>query len=139
MPASASDRLRWNRVQAIWAISSRLSAGELPGLWSVATAIGTPAARRASIGGGRCPRRGGHDPPHNTPTARPPSRRDRGGGSRAPGGPPARRAAARRQGGPAHVRQLPGVQFDGKAQLLRGQEDLLGLCQREGNALAKHV
>ena len=50
-PASASGTVRRNRVQAMLIISSRLSAGEVPGLWSVETAIGTPAARSASTGG----------------------------------------------------------------------------------------
>jgi hypothetical protein len=51
MPESASGTVRPNSVQAMLAISSRLRQGELPGLWSVATASGTPAARRPSMGG----------------------------------------------------------------------------------------
>ena len=37
-------------------VSSREVSGEVPGLQSVASAIGTPAARRASIGGTRVSR-----------------------------------------------------------------------------------
>jgi hypothetical protein len=51
--ASASGTVRPNSVQAMFAISSRLRAGEVPGLWSVATAMDTPAARSAAMGG-RC-------------------------------------------------------------------------------------
>ena len=38
---------RPNRVQAKFIMRVSDSAGELPGLWSVATAIGTPAAAQA--------------------------------------------------------------------------------------------
>ena len=38
-------------MQAMFSISSGESVGDEPGLWSVATAIGTPASRSASTGG----------------------------------------------------------------------------------------
>ena len=47
MPAKASGTVRRNRVQAMLAISNRLKVGEVPGLWSVDTARGTPASRSA--------------------------------------------------------------------------------------------
>ena len=50
-PASASGTVMRNKVQAMLTMSSRLNAGEVPGLWSVDTAMGTPAARSAAIGG----------------------------------------------------------------------------------------
>ena len=40
-----------NKVQAMLTMSNRLKAGEVPGLWSVDTAMGTPASRRAAMGG----------------------------------------------------------------------------------------
>ena len=49
------------------------------------------------------------------------------------------RAVAGRQRRAAHVRQLLGMQLDGDAELLRRPEDLLGLGQREGDALAEHI
>ena len=52
-PASASATVSLNSVQTMLIISSRLSAGEVPGLWSVLMAIGTPALRSAAMGG-RC-------------------------------------------------------------------------------------
>ena len=51
MPASASGTVSRNSVQAMLAMSRRLSAGEVPGLWSVETAMGTPASRSAWMGG----------------------------------------------------------------------------------------
>ena len=50
-PASASSGVRRNSVHAMFSISSSDVAGEVPGLQSVATAIGTPWARIAAIGG----------------------------------------------------------------------------------------
>ena len=38
-------------VQAMFMAKGRLAMGEEPGLKSVATAIGTPAARKAAMGG----------------------------------------------------------------------------------------
>ena len=51
IPASDSSTVRPNRMQAMLAISRSEAKGEVPGLRSVATAIGTPARRRAATGG----------------------------------------------------------------------------------------
>ena len=56
-PRSASSGVRRNSVQAMLSISSSESVGDEPGLWSVAIAIGTPAARSASTGGSFVSRR----------------------------------------------------------------------------------
>jgi hypothetical protein len=50
-PARASGTVKRNKVQAILIINSKLKEGEVPGLWSVDTAMGTPADRSAAIGG----------------------------------------------------------------------------------------
>jgi hypothetical protein len=42
MPASASSGVRRNRVHAMLRIASGEEIGEEPGLWSVASAMGTP-------------------------------------------------------------------------------------------------
>ena len=57
MPRSASSGVSRNSVQAMFSISSGESVGDEPGLWSVAIAIGTPAARKAATGGSRVSRR----------------------------------------------------------------------------------
>ncbi len=49
------------------------------------------------------------------------------------------RAVARSEPGAIHVGELLGMQLDGQAQRLGGLEDLLGLGQAEGDALAEHV
>ena len=51
IPRSASSGVSRNSVLAMLSISSGDSVGDEPGLWSVAMAIGTPAARRAATGG----------------------------------------------------------------------------------------
>ena len=56
-PRSASSGVRRNSVQAMLSISSSDSVGDEPGLWSVAIAIGTPAARSACTGGSWVSRR----------------------------------------------------------------------------------
>ena len=50
-PASASSGVNRNSVHAMLSISSSDVVGEVPGLQSVATAIGTPRARNAASGG----------------------------------------------------------------------------------------
>ena len=57
MPASASCGVRRNSVQAMLSISSGEVVGDVPGLQSVAIAIGTPLRRSASIGGSRVSRK----------------------------------------------------------------------------------
>jgi hypothetical protein len=61
VPASASSGVIRNSVQAMFIASSSEAIGDEPGLQSVATAIGTPWLRNASIGGAwfraRCRRR----------------------------------------------------------------------------------
>ena len=56
-PSSASRGVRRHRVQAMFSASSSEVMGEVPGLQSVAIASGTPAARKASIGGALVSRR----------------------------------------------------------------------------------
>jgi hypothetical protein len=51
MPRTASSGVSRKKVQAMWADSSSDRPGEVPGLWSVATAMGTPASRSAAMGG----------------------------------------------------------------------------------------
>ena len=48
--ALADEALRLSLIH-ILSISNSDSAGEEPGLWSLATAMGTPAARSAATGG----------------------------------------------------------------------------------------
>ena len=55
-PASASSGVRRNSVQPMFRMSSSEEIGEVPGLQSVASAIGTPARRSASTGGRRVSR-----------------------------------------------------------------------------------
>ena len=50
-PASASSGVRPNSVQAMFSISSSEPTGALPGLLSLATAIGTLFSRSAATGG----------------------------------------------------------------------------------------
>mmetsp|Transcript_6416 Transcript_6416/g.26285 ORF Transcript_6416/g.26285 Transcript_6416/m.26285 type:complete len:340 (+) Transcript_6416:972-1991(+) len=50
-PRKASSGVRRNSTQAMLSISSGDSVGDVPGLWSVASASGTPASRSAAIGG----------------------------------------------------------------------------------------
>ena len=57
MPRNASSGVSRNSVHAMFSISSGESVGDEPGLWSVAIAIGTPAARSAATGGSRVSRR----------------------------------------------------------------------------------
>jgi hypothetical protein len=56
-PAKASCGVIRNIVQAMFIVSSKEVSGEVPGLQSVATAIGTPALRSAWIGGSLVSRR----------------------------------------------------------------------------------
>ena len=51
MPASASSGVRPNRVQAMFIASVGDSIGEVPGLQSVAMAIGTLCLRSSATGG----------------------------------------------------------------------------------------
>ena len=55
-PASASSGVSRNSVQAKFSISTSEPTGEVPGLQSVAIAIGTRSARSAAIGGTRVSR-----------------------------------------------------------------------------------
>ena len=50
-PASASSGVSRNSVHAMFSISSSDVHGDVPGLQSVETAIGTPCRRSKSIGG----------------------------------------------------------------------------------------
>ncbi len=50
-PAKHSSTVILNRVAAMFITVSSEVKGEVPGLQSVASAIATPAARKASIGG----------------------------------------------------------------------------------------
>jgi hypothetical protein len=56
-PASASAGVKPNKVHAMFSISSSDVHGDVPGLQSVAIAIGTPCWRRLAIGGNRVSRR----------------------------------------------------------------------------------
>ena len=56
-PASASSGVSLNKVQAILSMSSSEVHGELPGLQSVDTAMGTPCSRSSATGGRRVSRR----------------------------------------------------------------------------------
>ena len=56
-PASASSGVMRNRVHAMLSINKSELTGDEPGFESVAMAIGTPAARNASIGGSLVSRR----------------------------------------------------------------------------------
>ena len=125
-------------MQAIFSISSGESVGEVPGLWSVAIAIGTPASRRRrpaaaglaqEVEGARQQHRDGAGPRH---------RLDAGlaqvlevvAGQRAE----ARRPAPRRP-----VGQLLGVQLDRQPERARALEHAPRLRRRERDALAERV
>jgi hypothetical protein len=51
MPESASSGVRRNSVHARLRTASGEETGEVPGLWSVASAIGTPFFLNRSMGG----------------------------------------------------------------------------------------
>jgi hypothetical protein len=55
-PASASSGVNRNSVHAMLSINKGEVTGEVPGLESVAIAIGTPASRNADTGGSRVSR-----------------------------------------------------------------------------------
>ena len=56
MPAMHSGTVMRNSVAAMFMTSKGDVRGEVPGLQSVASAMGTPAARSASTGGNRVSR-----------------------------------------------------------------------------------
>ena len=56
-PARASSDVKRNSVQVMFSISNKDVHGELPGLQSVDTAIGTPWVRSSAIGGTRVSRK----------------------------------------------------------------------------------
>ena len=131
-PASASGTVRRNSVQAMLSISSRLSAGEVPGLWSVDTAIGTPAARK------RVDRRQlrvaqgveGAGQQHGDRAGRA-HRVDAGLATGARGGRrTARRSAPRARRRPCRE-SCSACSLTGRPSALRGLEHALGLRQRE--------
>src|SRR5215203_965195 len=53
IPVMTSGTVIPKKVQAMWAHRRKDAIGEVPGLRSVATAIGKPCRRKASTGGGR--------------------------------------------------------------------------------------
>ena len=138
-PASASSGVRPKSVQAMLSISRSEASGDVPGFRSLATAIGTPAARSSSTGGLRrfaekvgCPRQQhGHrarpgDGPH-------PFRVemfemiDR------------QRLELGRQPGGAQVGKLLDVGLDRQAVPRGRLENPPALRRREGDPLAEYV
>ena len=138
-PASASSGVRRNNVHAKFSISTSEITGDVPGLQSVATAIGTPCAR--SVRDRRHPRfaqdvKGAGQ--HHGDRTRTRERRharivrvfemiDR------------QRAEFGGQRGAPRIGQLVGVQLDRQSMRARRLEYAPRLRGREGNALAERI